>query len=121
MSLAGAKVGDEVVLTDKNERGARRARVESVGRKYATIEGRKYEIDTGVVADAHRHARAYPVEMWEREQAKESFVAAVQRLDELRRMDLGRLTTEQIREEALALDEVRCKIAALVGYDAGGA
>ena len=70
VSLAGVKVGDDVVVWSINS-GTARARVDSVGRKYATIGRYKYDIETGQGADKDYgfHRCAYTLAAWSRQVA----------------------------------------------------
>lgn len=85
MSLAGVKVGDEVMVTALVG-GPTRAKVDSVGRKYATIGRYKYDIETGQWADKnygfHRHA--YTLAAWSRQVALRQLRDAIHALRDVR-------------------------------------
>ena len=70
MSLAGVNVGDEVVVTSLVG-GPSRCKVDSLGRKYATIGRYKYDIETGQWADKNygSHRCAYTLAAWARQVA----------------------------------------------------
>lgn len=70
MSLVGVKVGDEVMVTALVG-GPSRCKVDSLGRRYATIGRYKYDIETGQWADKNYgfHRCAYTLAAWSRQVA----------------------------------------------------
>jgi hypothetical protein len=108
VSLAGVKVGDEVVVTDVIRREPWRSRVEAVGRKYATIDGEKYEIATGRKADANRQAWAWTVAAWETNQLRAALLRAVLSLRDVRISTT--LSDDDVREATAMLEQVAKKL-----------
>lgn len=112
MSLAGVKVGDEVVIVDRNRSGDRRAKVTAIARKYATIGGERYALETGVIADNYGHCRAYTAAEWELLQARNALESAAASLDRLRGSKFAGLSAEQIRA---ATSEIKSIVERLTG------
>lgn len=70
MSLAGVKVGDELVVRDVNF-GTTRETVSAVARKYVSTARSRYDIETGRAHDAYGHKRAYTPAQWARVDARD--------------------------------------------------
>lgn len=68
--LQGIAVGDPVIVTDLNREKPVHDTVAVVGRKYATIGGRKYDLSTGHVVDGMGHRHAYTPTQWARRAAE---------------------------------------------------
>ena len=94
MSLAGIKVGDEVVVTDAGRSDVARDRVTAGGRKYAASGGKSYVIATGQRVDACRHACAYTVPAWERRNRGKALDDAIRKVATMPRSVV--MTDEQI-------------------------
>lgn len=103
-----SSVGDQVVLTDVNWKGPRRVCVDAVGRKYATIGRRKFDLSDGVVADAYRHTRAFTLAQWTRRELEASLDAAIRKVGEVR--SFAHLTDDGIREATRMLEEVAARL-----------
>jgi hypothetical protein len=68
--LTGVQVGDEVVIRDPNFPERRGHRVTAIGRKYATIDGDRYSLETGARADRWGGTIAYTLAQWARRGAE---------------------------------------------------
>ena len=111
MSLAGVKVGDEVVTTYVSRRGERREKVAAVGRKYATIGGREYDLETGLgTGDFASHYRAYTLAGWARRELKQGLHDALTNLRSLS-YKLDHLTEDEVREATATIEKLTARLA----------
>ena len=110
--LAGIAVGDEVVVTDVNRPGYRNLVVRMVGRKYATIDGEKYGLEDGVVADAYRHRHAFTLAQWARQQAEDALRKAIHKIVSVR---FDGLSDDEVRETTAKLEQIAAELAEKAG------
>lgn len=106
------KVGDVVIVTDVNRKGSLRARVDAVGRKYATIGRDKYDLTTGGGAgDYGSHYHAYTLAAWARREAEDALRDAGLYISQTwNRAALARLTDDEIREATEVLKTIAAKL-----------
>lgn len=107
MSLENVKVGDELVIHDRN-RGTGFATVSAVARKYLTAGGDRYDIATGRIHDNYGHAVAYTPEQWARIVANAELAAAVRKVRDARPADS--LTADALRSIAAELDAIALRL-----------
>lgn len=108
MSLVGVLVGDEVVL--QRERETRRTRVEAVGRKWVTVEGRKFDIATGRQAPpiyGHAHV-VFTLEQRAHVEAARELAGAIQKVADCE--SFKHLSTDDMRTITAELNAIVARL-----------
>jgi hypothetical protein len=110
LSLAGVKVGDEVVVTIARIEAAQREKVTAVGRKYITVGGCEYAIADGSWKRPgfESHRRVYTLEQWQSVELRSRLDAAILRIARMRIP--ASLSDCDLHEATRMLDEVARKL-----------
>jgi hypothetical protein len=110
VSLAGVKVGDEVVVTDVNWRQPQRTPVAKVGRVYVSTDRGSFHIENGYWQSKNyrSHRRAYTLAEWARHEAETALRMMVRKVADAR--SFGALSDDDLREATAILEQVAKKI-----------